>query len=130
MPSLQCTNCHRIDRTGGDLGPDLTHIGKTYPRHELLEALVDPSKKIDPKFATHLIITKNGKVFTGIVIENTKKQVTLNVLKDGKAEQIRIPAGEIEELVVQKKSLMPDQLLRDLTPQQAADLLEFLAMRK
>ena len=130
MPSLQCTNCHRIDRTGGDLGPDLTHIGKTYARHELLEALVDPSKKIDPKFATYLIITKNGRVFTGIVIENTKKQVILNVLKDGKAEQVRIPAGEIEELVVQKKSLMPDQLLRDLTPQQAADLLEFLALRK
>src|SRR5260370_5295252 len=91
-PSLQCTNCHRIDRTGGEFGPDLTHIGKTYPRHELLEALVEPSKKIDPKFATHLIIAKNGKIFTGIVVENTKQQVTLNVLKDGKAERVRIPA--------------------------------------
>jgi hypothetical protein len=29
--------------------------------------------------------------------------------------------------VPQQKSLMPDLLLRDLSPQQAADLLEFLA---
>src|SRR5260370_11920166 len=76
-PSLQCTNCHRIDRTGGELGPDLTHIGKTYPRHELLEALVDPSKKIDPKFATHMIVAKNAQPFTALAIDTTKHQLPL-----------------------------------------------------
>jgi uncharacterized repeat protein (TIGR03806 family) len=130
LPALQCKNCHRIDRTGGDLGPDLTHIGKQYPRHELLESLVEPSRKIDPKFVTQLLVTTKGQAFTGIVVENTKQQVILNVFKDGKAEQVRLPAGEVEQMVPQKQSLMPDQLLRDLTPQQAADLLEFLVSLK
>ena len=109
---------------------DLSQIGKKYKREELLESLVEPSKKIDPQFAAYLLITKAGKVYTGIITERTKQQVVLNVLKDGKAEQVRIPASEVEELVLQKKSLMPDQLLRDLTAQQAADLLEFLASLK
>ena len=43
---------------------------------------------------------------------------------------IRIPAGKVERLVPQKASLMPEQLLRDLTAEQAADLVEFLASLK
>ena len=48
------------------------------------------------------------------------------VLKKADGKDIAIPAAEIERSVPQQKSLMPDLLLRDLTPQQAADLLEYL----
>ena len=34
---------------------------------------------------------------------------------------------EIDQFVPQSRSLMPELLLRDLTAQQVADLLEFLA---
>ena len=128
--ALQCRNCHRLNDTGRALGADLSHIGKKYKRHELLESMVDPSKKIDPKFATHLLVTTDGKVLTGILVEKTKQQIVLNVLKEGKGEQVRVPANDVEELIPQKKSLMPDRMLRDLTPQQAADLLEFLVSLK
>ncbi len=37
---------------------------------------------------------------------------------------------EIEEITGSTKSLMPDGLLAPLTPQEAADLLEYLATRK
>ena len=39
-------------------------------------------------------------------------------------------AGQDGQLVAQQKSLMPELLLRDLTAEQAADLLEFLASLK
>ena len=52
------------------------------------------------------------------------------VLKDAENKEVRIPAGKVTSLVPQKKSLMPEQLLRDLTAQQAADLLEFLTSLK
>ncbi len=124
---LQCRNCHRVDNIGHALGADLNQIGKKYKRHELLEALVEPSKKIDPKFQTVLLVRNDGTVLTGILVEKTATHTTVNALKDGKGEQVRVPADEIEEVIVQTKSLMPDRQLRDLTPQQAADLLEFLA---
>jgi hypothetical protein len=37
---------------------------------------------------------------------------------------------KVEKLIPQTKSLMPEQLLRDLSAEQAADLLEFLASLK
>jgi hypothetical protein len=52
------------------------------------------------------------------------------VLKKADGKEVAIPAAEVERSVPQQKSLMPDLLLRDMTLQQAADLLEFLANLK
>jgi hypothetical protein len=49
------------------------------------------------------------------------------VLKDAQGKTIKVPSAEVERLVPQSRSLMPELLLRDLTVQQVADLLEFLA---
>lgn len=87
-------------------------------------------RKIEEKYVTYVLVTKAGKVLTGILVEKSDKQIILNVLKEGRGEQIRVPVKDVDELLPQKKSLMPDRLLRDLTPQQAADLLEFLATLK
>ncbi len=126
----QCKNCHRINDVGGTLGPDLSDIGKRYKRHEILESLIAPSKKIDPKYATMLMATTDGKVMTGILVEKTDSEVALNVLKDGEGKLVRTAAEDVEELLPQQKSLMPDLMLRDFTAQQAADLLEYLFLLK
>ncbi len=123
----QCKNCHRVNSNGGTLGPDLSQIGKKYKRHELLESLIEPAKKIDEKYISYVLLTTAGKVLTGILVEKSETHTALNVLKEGQGELVRVPAAEIEQLLPQKKSLMPERMLRDLTPQQAADLLEYLA---
>ena len=43
---------------------------------------------------------------------------------------MRVAVADVEEVGPQKQSLMPDLLLRSLTAQQAADLLEYLATLK
>ena len=126
----QCKNCHQIHGSGGKLGPDLSEIGKKYKPHEILESLIHPSMKIDPKFVSYLVATTQGQVYTGIVLEKSDDELVLSVLKDAKAEIIRVPADDVAELVPQKKSLMPELMLRDMTAQQAADLLAFLMSLK
>jgi uncharacterized repeat protein (TIGR03806 family) len=127
----QCKNCHKIRQKGGTLGPDLSQIGKKYKRHELLESLLEPSKKIDKKYATSILVTQDGQVLKGILTEqSTAEQTVIQVLKEGKAELVRIPKAEIEELIPQSTSLMPAGLLRDLTPQEAANLLAFMSSLK
>src|SRR5436305_1617664 len=37
-PALQCLNCHKLGDEGKELGPDLSAIGKTRSREELLES--------------------------------------------------------------------------------------------
>jgi hypothetical protein len=41
-----------------------------------------------------------------------------------------VVAADIQQLEQQPQSLMPEQLLRDMTRQEAADLLEFLARQQ
>jgi hypothetical protein len=51
-------------------------------------------------------------------------------LRDAQNQEIRTAVSDVASLTPQKPSLMPDLLLRSLTAQQAADLLEYLASLK
>jgi hypothetical protein len=62
-------------------------------------------------------------VYAGFLVEKTDKQV---VLRDVNRQQVRVPADEVEALVEQEKSLMPELVLSEITAQDAADLLAFL----
>jgi uncharacterized repeat protein (TIGR03806 family) len=124
---MQCRSCHKVGDQGKALGPDLTHIGKRYSPAEILENILEPSKKIDPKFQTWLIQTDDGKVHSGLLKSRTDQEV---IVINAKGKDIRLATGDIELIVAQKKSLMPELQLRDLTPQDAADLLAWLASLK
>jgi putative heme-binding domain-containing protein len=124
---VQCKNCHRIGDTGSTLGPDLTHIGSKFNRAQLLESILEPSKAIDPKYVTYLVETTRGLVHTGLLVEKTDQVV---VLKDAQDKEIRIPASDVQRLVPQRQSLMPELQLRDMTTAQVADLLGYLVSLK
>jgi putative heme-binding domain-containing protein len=121
---LQCVNCHRVGETGSKLGPDLSDIGKKYTRAQILESILEPSKSIDPKYVAYLVETTDGKVHTGLLAEKNEREVVLKTTGD---QEIRVPIGRVSVLAPQRNSLMPELLLRDLTAEQAADLVEFLA---
>jgi putative heme-binding domain-containing protein len=124
---LQCRSCHRIAQQGTDVGPDLDAIGKKYDRAKLLESIVQPSLQIDPKYTLWLVETKRGEVHSGLLVE---RDATVVVLKDAQNKLHRIATDEVERMVAQTKSPMPDLLLRDFTSQQAADLLAYLSSLK
>lgn len=122
--SLQCRNCHRLGTQGRPLGPDLDGVGKKYSRQQLLDSILQPSKNIDPQFLMHLVETTDGRVFTGLL---RKKEPGEVVLVDAQAKELRFATNEIQLLAPQQKSLMPDLLWQDMTAQELADLLAFLA---
>jgi len=124
---MQCKVCHRIGAGEDLLGPELTLIGKKYTKAQLLENIVDPSKTIDPKFATHLVETKGGLVMAGLKIREDDQEL---VLRDTERKDVKISKSMIQRSAVQQKSMMPDFLLQDLTAQEAADLLEYLQSLK
>ena len=124
---VSCKNCHRIHKEGKEVGPELTTIGKKLTRAQLLESMLDPSKLIEPKYVTYLAETVDGGILTGLLVHKDDNEVAL---KDALDKVSRIPTKEIEQLVRQRQSLMPDLLLRDMTLQQVADLLEYLTSLK
>jgi putative heme-binding domain-containing protein len=125
--TLQCIQCHKVNGTGSNLGPDLSQIAKKYTRAQILESILEPSKFIDPKYVAYSIETTDGRNQTGLLAEKNDKEIVLKMQGD---KEVRIPASKVEHMAPQKNSLMPELLLRDLTAEQAADLLEFLTTLK
>ncbi len=121
--TLQCKTCHRIHDEGGRVGPELTTIGKKLSPDQILESIAEPSKTITQEYRTQLFQMNDGRTFSGIISSKTDQEI---VLRDGQDKEIRLPASQIEQTGTQSQSIMPEGLLRDLTPQQAADLVEYL----
>jgi putative heme-binding domain-containing protein len=121
---VQCLNCHKLEGKGGEIGPDLSTAGRDRSRDDLLESLLDPSRRIDPKYQAHVLLTTDGRVTTGLLVGRDASGVTL---RDVQGKEVRAAANEVERLEPARDSLMPSGLLADLTPQEAADLVSFLS---
>ena len=103
-------------------------MGRKYPEpHRLLDTILNPSREIDPKYRVYLALTVEGRVVSGLLVRRDAQEV---VLRDNKGKLITVAADEIEELVPQQQSLMPELLLRDMTATQVADLVEYLSSLK
>ena len=120
----RCASCHRVDGVGSTLGPDLSGIGRKYSREQILDHILQPSKTIDPEYATQVVETADGKLQSGILSKRTGAEV---ILRNAEDKEIRIPSTEVVSMQAQSISSMPEMLLRDLTAQQAVDLIDYLA---
>jgi putative heme-binding domain-containing protein len=109
------------------LGPDLSTIGKLRAREDLLESILEPSRRIEPKYAAYVVQTVDGRSMTGLLVKRDENEV---VLRDGQNKEIILAAKEVEVLQPSRVSLMPDGQIAGLTAQEAADLLEYLVTRK
>ncbi|MBO12007.1 MAG: hypothetical protein CMJ68_14730, partial [Planctomycetaceae bacterium] len=74
-----------------------------------------------------LVETVQGRVHTGLLVSRSDKEI---VLKDAAGKELRIDGQDVEMVLAQPKSLMPELLVKDMTAQQLADLLAFLESLK
>ncbi len=125
--AVQCRKCHRVNDVGEHVGPDLSRIGGTRSRAQLLESILEPSKRIDPPYVTYLVETTDGLLLSGILIEQAATEI---VLKEARNRLIRVPRRTIHRLEPTQNSLMPDLLFQDMTGQQVADLVAYLSSLK
>jgi putative heme-binding domain-containing protein len=123
----QCVNCHQIDGKGLAVGPDLSHIAKERTREEILESLLEPSRRVDAKFQSYVVKTEDGRTLTGVIVAKNAKGITL---RDAQGKDAVLANDNISSLKPSAVSLMAAGLMADFTPQQAADLLAFLAVKK
>lgn len=119
---LQCMKCHAIGGVGGKVGPDMTSLGTSAPIDYLIESIFKPNAKIKENYHSVNILTTDGLVVAGIVVQSTDGEL---VLRDANNKIIRVSQDDIE-LQKPGKSLMPDGLVERLTQQEQVDLISFL----
>jgi putative heme-binding domain-containing protein len=120
---LGCFKCHAIGGAGGSVGPDLVSIGASAQPDYLVDSLLNPSKQIKEGYHTLIVVTDQGKVYTGIKVTETDQDL---VLKASTGEEIAIPLKSIDEKG-NGGSLMPAGLTDILTRGELLDLTRFLS---
>ncbi len=124
-----CNRCHTIHDQGAKYGPDLTAVSKRFQGSKLLQQMVNPSTEIHKEFRTQLILVDDGRLLTGVVVEENDDHLRLlpNLLKPDKIEMIDTSA--IESRRFAEVSSMPEGLLDTFTADEIMDLLAFLQSR-
>ena len=70
-----CAKCHRLFNQGGQVGPDLSMIGKKASRENLYESILIPSKAIADQYIQHQVTTNADVTVTGLLIADTPQAV-------------------------------------------------------
>jgi len=117
-----CRRCHKVDGSGGEVGPDLSKVGKEKDRNYLLEAIVDPSAKIAKGFETVIIVTMEGKIHSGILKSDNDSVVQLMTPTGA---LISVAKDDIDERA-NGQSGMPQDIAKNLTRAEIRDLVEYL----
>lgn len=125
--AAQCVQCHPYAGGGRAFGPDLTRLPRPYDRAQLLEQILFPSRFIAPEFRPVTIITRDGRELNGFVIQRDAGEM---VVKDQELTEHRVRVADVVDRRESALSAMPEGLLAPLTAQEAADLLEFLLVKK
>ncbi len=117
-----CAACHQVGDIGRAVGPNLASTQSKTPA-DLLINVLDPNREALPAFTTYTVVTDQGLILSGIIGSESATSITLS-RADG-AQDI-ILRSNIEQLVSNGVSLMPEGLEKDITPAQMADLIEFV----
>ncbi len=118
---------HAVAGHGGLIGPDLTLIGAQFPRRDLIEHVLYPSRVVREGYQQIIIETRDGDSFSGLMKGETAEAV---MLLDAKGELQTVPKNTITSRTASSISLMPEGLQFGLSLAQFADLIAFLESRR
>ncbi len=121
-----CFACHRFQNQGGMTGPDLTTAGRRYSVRDLLDQVVNPSKVINDQFSAVMVITDEGLVHSGVVVNLNNDGLTLNTDLTDPNKRVTINRNTIDEMLVSKTSPMPAGLFNRMTREEILDLVAYL----
>jgi putative heme-binding domain-containing protein len=124
-----CSKCHQVQGRGAAVGPDLSRISQRIAqagadgRMWLLATLLQPSRDMAPQFTPWLIVTKDGKQYTGLP---RRKGGNSEAYLGADGREFTLKKAEIEFHQESSVSIMPADLLQQFTLQELADLVAFL----
>ncbi|MBL8216160.1 MAG: HEAT repeat domain-containing protein, partial [Bryobacterales bacterium] len=117
-----CSKCHKLNGKGSEVGPDLATV-RNRTAEALLSDILLPSRSIAQMYEAYVVETQSGQILEGVIGEQTSTTITL-VHEQQKKDVI--PRASIKQMYVSNLSAMPEDLDKEITPQQAADLIAYL----
>jgi putative heme-binding domain-containing protein len=127
--AARCVICHRFGGDGGATGPDLTQAAGRFAFKDMAEAVIDPSKVVSDQYKGTVIATNSGKVYTGRIVNESIRGVTLLIDPEDSTKIVEVPKADIDEKKPLDVSLMPKGLLNTLNESEVLDLIAYILSR-
>ncbi len=121
-----CGQCHKLYGKGEDVGPEITVNGRGN-LEQLLSNVFDPSLVIGKDYQAVTVLTVEGRVLSGLLIEDSPTRVSLK-MQGGKTETIA--RDDVDLMKTSDTSLMPEGIEKQLKPQEIVDLFAYLSLNK
>lgn len=126
---VACAACHAaasIDSDTKGIGPALTTIDPKAGDAAVVESILEPSKSIAPAYAPVTLQLDDGRVVSGLVVEETAERL---VIRDGAQPDVLLSfaASDIESRQQSAHSLMPAGQVNQLESRgQFLDLVKYV----
>ncbi|WP_439630689.1 PVC-type heme-binding CxxCH protein [Gemmata sp.] len=126
--AAQCGKCHMVRGVGGQVGPDLSMIGKKGSRENLYESILVPSKAIADQYIQSSVTTSAEVTISGLLVAETADSLTL---RDANGKDTTVAKKDVEGPVRKLKvSIMPDDIVASLTEDELIDLVAYMETLK
>ena len=122
-----CAKCHVVNGEGIEIGPNLSEIGDKLSRESMFESILYPSAGISHNYENWMVATEEGELISGLLLTKTESVTTI---KDVNGVVHNINADDIEEQKRLKLSLMPADLVKEMSEQDLVDLVDYLMTLK
>jgi quinoprotein glucose dehydrogenase len=120
---VQCSKCHSVGGEGGRIGPALDRIASRRAPEFIMESILQPSNDIAPEYEAVAVATKDGRVITGLRVNETNFSIQLHE-ENGRFHSLF--KRDLDEVKVLKKSLMPDNVAELLSAKDLHDVFAYL----
>ncbi len=124
IDGVACSRCHKVNGEGGEIGPDLSDVGKRYGPAGVINSVLYPSAQILDGYQITNFELKDGEEVSGAIRAENVDEVTV---LDGLGEKHLIKKTDIQSRKTSKVSLMPEELHSSLTLLEFANLIAYVS---
>ena len=119
-----CAQCHRFGTEGKGYAPDLTKVADRLARRDILRSIFFPNENVDPKYATTVLVTKDGATIRGLVVSETPQNVIVKTPTD--PEPMTVAKAQIAKRTTDRLSIMPEDLADRVTDNGVRDVTAYV----
>ena len=118
----RCATCHRLLGDGEGFGPELVQA-RIAGKRDILASIIEPDAVMAPNGPAQVVETAGGEVLIGLLLNQHPTSIGLG---QANGARLVLPLANVRYMQAQSWSFMPAGLEEGLSPQDMADLLEYL----